>query len=282
MNRWLLAWLVSALVLAMPAAAPAQQGSPQADQPPQAQPKAKKRTRAPPPELDEADQLSPRQLDERPPARPARPARSQPPADADPAAPAAAAPAPAAAAPAPRGGEGPRTIACNGVFGKESSHLKLATRYDSRNITFTEVDGPEGSKLMASVLFPNDPKRRLEVLWNNEGSRTDTHLIVINGQSTWTGPKGLRLGLPLAALEKANGKPFKMSGFDQPNGGSVSDWDGGALDKLPGGCKVGVRLAPDVKATEAARSEVLGKEFASNDGKMHAVKPIVAEIIFGY
>jgi len=284
MNRWLLAWLVSGLVLAMPAAAPAQQGSPQADQPPQAQPKAKKsRTRAaPPPEVDEEDQLAPRQLDERP-TRQARPARKQPPAEADPAEPAAGAPAePApAAAKAPRG-EGPRTIACNGVFGKESSHLKLATRYDSRNVTFTEVDGPDGSKLMASVLFPNDPKRRLEVLWNNEGSRTDTNLIVINGQSTWTGPKGLRLGLPLAALEKANGKPFKISGFDQPNGGSVSDWDGGALDKLPGGCKVGIRLAPDVKATEAARNEAAGKEFASNDGKMRAVKPIVAEIIFGY
>ena len=135
---------------------------------------------------------------------------------------------------------------------------------------------------MASVLFPNDPKRRLEVLWNNEGSRSDTNLIVINGQSTWTGPKGLRLGLPLAALEKANGKPFKLSGFDQPNGCSVSDWEGGALDKLPGGCKVGIRLAPDVKATEAARNEVLGNEFASNDAKMRAVKPIVAEIIFGY
>src|SRR5262245_4434652 len=278
MNRWLLAWLVSGLVLAMPAAAPAQQGSP--DRPPQAQPKAKKsRTKAPPPELDEADQLSPRQLDERPPARQARPARNQPPADADPVT--TAAPTPAAAAPAPRT-EGARTIACNGVFGKDSSHLKLATRYDSRNVTFTEVDGPDGSKLVASVLFPNDPKRRLEVLWNNEGSRTDTNLIVINGQSTWTGPKGLRLGLPLAALEKANGKPFKMSGFDQPNGGSVSDWDGGALDKLPGGCKVGIRLAPDVKATEAARNEAAGKEFASNDGKMRAVKPIVAEIIFGY
>jgi hypothetical protein len=237
--------------------------------------KGRKQRAAPPPELDESDQLSPRQLDQRQvPARPSR--RAEPAAQSDEAAPAAAAPARA-----PRGAEA-RAIACSGVFGKDSSHLKLATRFDSRNIAFTEVDGPEGSKLMASVLFPNDPKRRLEVLWSNEASRSDTSLIVINGQSTWSGPKGLKLGMALPALEKINGKPFKMSGFDQPNGGSAIDWDGGALDKLPGGCRLGIRLVPDAKATEAARNDVNGKEFASTDPKMRAVKPIIAEILIGY
>jgi hypothetical protein len=268
MNRWLLAALVAGLVCATPTLGRAQQGPPQAYQPEQALPqkRAKKaRARAPQPELDEEDQLSPRQLEQRP-ARAARPAE-QP----DQAAP-----------PRPARPESSRAIACSGVFGKDSSHLKLATRFDSRNVTFTEVGGPEGTKLMASVLFPNDPKRRLEVLWDNEASRTETHLIAINGQSTWTAPKGLRLGLGLAALEKLNGKPFKMSGFDQANGGSVSDWQGGALDTLPGGCRVGIRLVPDAKATDAARSEAAGKEVLSSDAKMRAVRPIIAEILIGY
>ena len=276
MNRWLFAWLVAVIVLAIPAAGTAQQAAPQPDQP-QAQPerKAKKpRARAPQPELDEEDQLSPRQLDQ----RPARPARRTEPVQPD--QPTAA--QPAAAPPPQRAAEASRAIACTGAFGKDSSHLKLATRFDSRNVAFTEVEGPEGSKLMASVLFPNDPKRRLEVLWQNEASRSDTHLIVVNGQSTWTAPKGLRLGLALAALEKLNGKPFKLSGFDQPNGGSVGDWQGGALDKLPGGCRLGIRLVPDAKAPEAARNDVLGNEFMSNDPKMRAVRPIIAEILLGY
>jgi hypothetical protein len=238
-----------------------------------------RKQRGAPPDLDESDQLSPRQLDQRPsPAtRPAR--RAAPPAPSDDGAPAAAS-APAATS-APRGGDS-HAVACSGAFAKESSHLKLAERFDSRNIAFTEVDGPEGSKLMASVLFPNDPKRRLEVLWDDEASRSDTHLIVINGQSTWNGPKGVKLGLALPALEKLNAKPFRMSGFDQPNGGSAIDWQGGALDKVPGGCRVGIRLVPDAKATEAARNEVMGQEFMSNDAKMRAVKPIIAEILIGY
>jgi hypothetical protein len=272
MNRWLAAVVavgvisVLAAASAAPAATSAQARLLQSDGLRIAQSETgarRPRSRAQP-ELDEQDQLSPRQLDQRAPARPAEQ------------------PDQSAAARPHRSAEPARTIACNGVFGKESSHLKLATRFDSRNVAFTEVDGPEGSRLMASVLFPNDPRRRLEVLWQNEAARADTHLIVINGQSTWTAPKGLRLGLALAALEKLNGKPFKMSGFDQPNGGSVSDWQGGALETLPGGCRLGIRLVPDAKATEAARNEVLGKEFLSNDAKMRAVRPIIAEIIIGY
>jgi hypothetical protein len=263
---------------------------PQAEPAAPAQPAKKaKKPRAPTqePALEEEDQLSPRQLDQRPP----RAQTTQPPA----APPAPGQPPPGGAAqrqPVPdtpgapavqaRPAEPARTIACGGSFGKESSHLKLAQRFDSRNITFTEVDGPEGTKLRASVLYPGDPKRRLEVLWQNEASRSTTHLIVINGQSTWSGPKGLRLGLSLAALEKLNGKPFKLLGFDQPNGGSVIDWQGGALATLPGGCRVGLRLAPDAKASEAARNEAAGKELASTDAKVRAVRPIVAEILFGY
>src|SRR5215471_9468791 len=54
-------------------------------------------------------------------------------------------------------------IACSGTFAKDSSHLKLAMFFDSKNVTFTDVEASGGIKVPASVLFPNDPKRRLEV-----------------------------------------------------------------------------------------------------------------------
>jgi hypothetical protein len=208
----------------------------------------------------------------RPPAQQAAPRR--PLADDDDAAPKPAAPRPAAAA---------NAVVCNGVFAKDSTHLKLAIKYDSRNIVFGEVDGPDGSKIKASILFPNDPRRRLEVLWNNDASRSDTSIIAINGKSQWTAPKGLRLGLPLAALEKANGRPFKIGGFGADGSASVLGWEGGALSSLPGGCKVGIRLAADSKASPDTRSAVAGdKQLLSNDASVLAVKPSVAEILIGY
>jgi len=255
------------------------------------------------PNLSPDEQISPRQVQTIPAVKPnakprTAPARSVPPVDnptpgddataprpnpapaiataptAVPAAPAApAAPKPAAAA---------HTVACSGAFAKDSNHLKLAQAFQAKNVEYGEVAGAGGTKMNASILFPKDPKRHLEVMWTNEAARSDTSIIVITGQSTWTGPKGLRLGLALAALEKLNGKPFKLSGFDQPDGSAVIDWQGGALASLPGGCKVGIKFAPDHKAAADALAAAAGKEFVSNDAKIRAVKPTVAEIVLGY
>jgi hypothetical protein len=185
------------------------------------------------------------------------------------------APKPAAAA--------SNVLTCGGVFGKDSTHLKLAIKYDSRNIVFGDVDGPDGAKIKASILFPNDPKRRLEVVWNNDATRSDMSVIAINGKSQWIAPKGLKLGLTLPALEKANGRPFKVSGFGADGSASVSGWEGGALSALPGGCRVGIRLVADSRASPDARGTVTGnKEFLSNDATVLAVKPSVGEILIGY
>lgn len=203
--------------------------------------------------------------------------------DIEPAAPAA--PAAAAGAPKPKAAAAaPATsVACNGVFAKDSTHLKLAVKYNSRNIVYTDVDGPEGSKIKASVLYPNDPKRRLEVLWNNDASRSDSSVIAINGQSQWSAPKGVKLGMTLAALKKLNGRPFKLNGFGPDGSASIAGWEGGALATLPGGCKVGGRLILNSKAPPDARGAVEGnKELMSNDASLKAVKPTVGEILIGY
>jgi len=177
----------------------------------------------------------------------------------------------------------PNVVACSGVFAKDSTHLKLAVKYDSRNLVFGQVDGPDGTKIPGSILFPSDPRRRLEVLWANEGARADVQVISINGKSQWSAPRGLKLGLGVAVLEKMNGRPFKLSGFGADGAASVLGWEGGSLSTLPGGCKVGMRLFEDRKSPEAARKAVAGdKELMSNDAGLRSVKPTVGEILIGY
>jgi hypothetical protein len=177
---------------------------------------------------------------------------------------------------------GAGTISCTGAFGKNSDHVKLAAALGERNVVFTDVDGPPGTTLKASVAFPTDPSRRLEVLWSDDAGRSDTSLIVIAGRSTWSGPKGLRLGLPLTKLESINRKPFRLTGFDE-NGASAIEWENGALDHLPGGCKVGIRLVLDPKTPEKAREEVSGpRELMSDQPAVRAVRAKIAEIILGY
>jgi hypothetical protein len=244
------------------------------------------------PDLDTNDQLAPSQIKQPMPAAVAEPRGSavaprkqaQPvlnaTADAPPAA--SAPPKKPAAAPA-AAAAGAHVVACAGAFSKDSSHLRLAMTYDSKNIAFADVDANNGTKVPASVVFPNDPKRRLEVWWANAAGRSETYLIVINGKSTWTGPGGMKLGLTLAQLEKLNHKPFKIKGFDKDGVAAVSDWDGGALATLPGGCKSGLSLHADPKVSADALSELTAdKEFSSSDDAIRAVKPVVTEILIGY
>jgi hypothetical protein len=174
-------------------------------------------------------------------------------------------------------------MACSGVFGRDSSHVKLASAYRSRNVTFTQVDAATGAKVMASVLFAKDPKRRLEIWWSKPSARTDTHLIVINGQSDWIAPGDLHLGLTLAELEQLNGKPFKLLGFNKEGVATLSDWDGGQLAALPGGCKIGISLRADPKAPSSALSGApADRVFRSDDAVLRAANPTVSEILVAY
>jgi hypothetical protein len=272
--------LIAGAVIALPAALSAQPG------PSSKTPRAKQQRTQPQPEPEyEVEELTPDQI--RRAQEPQTPAQRNnvPSRNAAPAAPAATTTPPnPAAAPAMRAEPAgtARSIACNGVWSKDASHIKLANTFKLDNVVFTDVEGPGSTKVMATVVFPKDPKRRLEVWWNNQTSRSGLHLIVINGQSTWSVPKGLKLGLGLAAIEKLNGKPFKLKGFDK-DGGNTTDWDGGALGALPGGCRVGLKFAPDPKAPQAARDEVMvDREFDSTDPAMRAARPSIAEIILGY
>ena len=235
----------------------------------------------PDPDLDADDQLAPAQIRQPMPAAVATPTGGQ----TRPRAAARASEASAEPGVSARPARAAKryVIACDGVFGRDSSHAKLAMAFRSRNVAFTQVDAASGGKVMASVLFAKDPKRRLEVWWSKPASRTDTHLIVINGRSDWIAPGDLRLGLTLADLERLNGKPFKLIGFDKNNVAALSDWNGGSLSALPGGCKIGVSLraalttsASDLSALSADRA------FTSADSAMRAANPTVTEILVAY
>jgi len=235
------------------------------------------------PSLDANDQLAPSQVTQPIPA--AVPTPTGPGHATARAAKHAASDAPAAPREATRKQPRPaifRDVACSGPFSKDSSNLKLAMLFDSRNVTFTDVD-LNGSRIGASILFPKDPKRRLEIWWSNSTNRSGIYLILINGQSTWGAPGGMRLGLTLAELEKLNHKPFKLKGFDKDNVATVSGWDGGALATLTGGCKSGVSLHADPKApADAVTALPADHEYSSSDPALRAVNPTVSEILLGY
>ncbi len=295
-ERWISVTPGAALALAMILTAmgptSAQQAAPaasqdQPDQPaPPPKPKHAKNKKMSPasqtnPDLDPGDQLAPSQMNQPLPAAVAQPGG----APAKPAHPVAAAAAEPAAGlhSAASAAANTHVVTCGGLFAKDSSHLKLAMTFETKSITFADVDADGGAKVPATVLFPKDPKRRLEVWWSNPAARSGLYLVVINGKSTWSALGGMKLGLTLAQLEKLNGKPFKLKGFDKNGVATIRDWDGGKLAALPGGCKSGVSLTADPKAAaDAVAALTSDKEYSSSDPEMRAVKPTVSEVLIGY
>ncbi len=131
----------------------------------------------------------------------------------------------------------PSALACAGPFAKDSSHARLIGEFGERHVAFRDVEGAEGIKQKASVIFDDDPAKRVVVYWNDMKTRTKPTKIMISAPSNWLGPNGIRNGLPIKDLEKINGGSFIIKGFGGIDSGGVSGLKGKLAD-LPGGCKL--------------------------------------------
>jgi hypothetical protein len=175
-------------------------------------------------------------------------------------------------------------IKCEGPFGRNAGHSDLVKAFGSKNVVDQEIDGVEGQKIKASVLYPDDPKARLEFVWSDEKARRRPTLIRATDQSAWATANGIRIGTALAEIEQMNGNPFKLSGFDWDYGGRVTDWQDGKLSKpQPGGCLLGVDFVHPEDSPEANLAKVTGDgEFLSDNADMRAVEPFVGTLNISY
>jgi hypothetical protein len=102
-----------------------------------------------------------------------------------------------------------RVIKCEGPFGRNGSHAGLVKAFGNPNVAYQEIGDGQDKKIKASVLYPDDPKARLEFTWRDEKARRRPTRIRAKDQSAWASANGIRIGTALAEIEKMNGKPFK-------------------------------------------------------------------------
>src|SRR6478735_9344061 len=151
-----------------------------------------------------------------------------------------------------------RLIKCEGPFGRNAGHSDLVKAFGSKNVVDQEIDGVEGQKIKASVLYPDDPKARLEFVWSDEKARRRPTLIRATDQSAWATANGIRIGTALTEIEQMNGKPCKPQ---------------------PGGCLLGVDFVHPEDSPEANLAKVTGDgEFLSDNADMRAVEPFVGTL----
>ena len=138
-----------------------------------------------------------------------------------------------------------QVLACDSVFTRDTTQAKLAAQFGPKNVVFKEVEGTDGSRDKATVLFDEDPTKRAVVVWRDAAAKAGPATINISAPSIWIGPGGIHNGLPLQAVEKLNGGAFKIKGFESKNSGMASSLKG-ALGSPPGGCTVTVRFEPGI------------------------------------
>jgi hypothetical protein len=168
----------------------------------------------------------------------------------------------------------PGELTCQGPFARDSSHLKLERAFGQKNVVIQEVEGVEGQKELLTIIYPNDPRRRLTVFWKNENARQGIDAVRIAIGSHWTVGHGLKLGMTVDEVEVLNGTPFEIGNFYEDHAaGAVTSWRGGELSKIPGGCQIGGAFEPADRspgAYEKLRHEDL---HLSNDPNLRAMRP---------
>jgi hypothetical protein len=171
-------------------------------------------------------------------------------------------------------------ITCDGAFAADSSVARLTELYGKDNVVTGEVPGPEGTTVIATTVFPNDPAKTLQFGWWNEDEFTDLSYVEL---PPGTGIAGLIDGMTVKQVEALNGEPFTMTGFWWDYGG-YAGFQTGKLAEIPGGCYISVSFEPSPNApTDIDVEPVSGdREVPSSEPLLEKLDVRITRLSIGY
>jgi hypothetical protein len=167
-----------------------------------------------------------------------------------------------------------------GLLDLSESEMDLQAGYGAPYIRHTSVYIGEGEHVPGTALFPDDPEKRVEIIWQDTTVRRYPARAILSGaKSQWKLSRGVTLGTTLSDLERINGRPFAMAGFGWDYAGVVTSWNGGALDSLFQG-RAWLYLEPEPdRRQDPHYAEVQGDhDFASDSPAMRALEPKITRI----
>ena len=152
---------------------------------------------------------------------------------------------------------------CEGAFHKDTTLAEIEAAFGADNVVTGEVPGPEGTTLVATTIYPDDPERSIEVRWWDEA--TASQIVGVRLAPADSGPLGIRAGMSVDEVEALNGEPFELYGFFWDYGGSAR-FNSGALADLPGECRLLVRFETRNDDISAATSAAISGDILLDSG----------------
>jgi len=179
----------------------------------------------------------------------------------------------------------------SGAITATTTETDLQRMYRPENVKNGEIQIGEGEVESGTVVFPDDPLKRIEVLWADSKKRVPKsvyvggiHNAAYADKSLWRTTYGITLGTTLLELERINRKPFRLAGFDWDYSGTVLSWNSGVLEGVfgsEGRKKVFLRLSYSTDPAPPEHRAVQGdRSFSSGHPAMQKMNPHVYQMIF--
>jgi hypothetical protein len=181
-----------------------------------------------------------------------------------------------------------------GPITSKTTRTDLARFFGAKNVHDADIMGSDGGHEAGTVVFADEPNASLGILWLDESPDARVRSIVFCQASEpaeacrWHTDDGISFGTDLKALERINGRKFRLHGFDWGYGGLISSWDGGRLERLSAECgRVTLRVDPAPGPATDERSALIAQvegdgEFWSSDAPMQALNPRVDHISMSF
>lgn len=178
------------------------------------------------------------------------------------------------------------------VVRPEASEESLLRTFGAGRMRRGRVPLADGDSAPGTLLFPEDSLRRLEIAWTDTVRHRLPRVARFSGaRSDWTVGRGLTLGVSLRDVERLNGGPFTLAGFEWAGEGLVTSWRGGTFNRPPPGAqRVLARFRPPRDSAGSSDSTtaplvhaLLGDgPYSSTDARMRKLNPRVAEVVVRY
>ncbi len=120
-----------------------------------------------------------------------------------------------------------------GLITSSTTKSALNKLYDKGNIRETVVFSYEGFDIKGTEVIFDNTADNITIEWN-DGNLTPKIIRIKNPNSNWKTKEGVGIGSTIKEVEKANGKPFTIYGYeiDAYLAGTVKNWNSGNLQGL--------------------------------------------------
>ena len=174
-----------------------------------------------------------------------------------------------------------------GPITAKTTRADLLRFFGAKNVREADIVSSDGGREAGTIVFGEQPDASLGLLWLDETPDAHVRSIVfchgseLAEKCRWHTQERVSFGTDLKALERLNGRKFKLNGFDWGYGGLITSWEGGRLERLSAACgRVTLRLDPAPGTPSDERSSLIEQvedndEFWSSDGPMQALNPSV-------